>query len=91
MQQVCYAFIFKNNSQAEVTYLQIRFDKTFLQNKNNTDRNGLNEQDTQTHRHRHTNTHTHTHMHMRACMRVHTHTHTDRKATSDKVSKDENT
>lgn len=91
MQQVCYAFIFKNNSQAEVTYLQIRFDKTFLQNKNNTDRNGLNEQDTQTHRHRHTNTHTHTRtcVHARSC--THTHTHTDRKATSDKVSKDENT
>ena len=58
---------FKNNSQAEVTYLQIRFNKTFLLNKKNTYRNHLMAQDTQSQTdtsecaYTHTQTHTNTH------------------------------
>ena len=45
------SLIFKNYSLAEDTYLLIRLNKTkfFWWNTNNTDRNGINEQNTQTH------------------------------------------
>ena len=46
-------FLFKNYSLVEVVYLLIRFNTTkfFLWNTNNTDRNGVNKQNTHTHTH----------------------------------------
>ena len=49
------SFLFKNYSLVKVIYLLTRL---FLLNANNTDRNGVNEQNT--HTHTHTNTHIHT-------------------------------
>ena len=50
------SFLFKNYSLVEVIYLLIRCYKTrfFLRNTNNTDRNGVNKQNTHTHTHTHT-------------------------------------
>ena len=61
------SFLFKNYSLVKVIYLLTRL---FLLNANNTDRNGVNEQ----------NTHTHTHNH------PHTHTNTQRKITLERVN-----
>ena len=57
------SFLFKNYSLVKVMYLLIRCNKTrfFLGNTNNTNRNGVNKQNTHTHTHIHTHTHTHTH------------------------------
>ena len=54
------SFLFKNYSLVEVIYLLIRCYKTrfFLRNTNNTDRNGVNKQNTHTHTHTHTHAHT---------------------------------
>ena len=45
------SFLLKNYSLVESVYLFIRCNKTrfFLQNTNNTDRNGVNKQNTHTH------------------------------------------
>ena len=45
------SFLFKNNSLVKVIYL---LTSLFLLNANNTDRNGVNEQNTHTHTHTHT-------------------------------------
>ena len=52
------SFIFKNYSLMEVIYLLIRFSETnfFPRNTKNTDRNGVNKQNTHTHTHTHTRT-----------------------------------
>ena len=52
------SFIFKNYSLMEVIYLLIRFSETnfFPRNTKNTDRNGVNKQNTHTHTHTHTHT-----------------------------------
>ena len=52
------SFLFKNYSLVKVIYLLTRL---FLLNANNTDRNGVNEQNTHTHTHTHTHTYTHKH------------------------------
>ena len=59
------SFLLKNYSIVESVNLFIRCNKTrlFLQNTNNTDRNGVNKQNTHPPTHTHTNTHTHTHTH----------------------------
>ena len=54
------SFLFKNYSLVKVMYLLIRCNKTrfFLGNTNNTNRNGVNKQNTHTYTHTHTHTHT---------------------------------
>ena len=56
------SFLFKNYSLVKIIYLFIRCYKTwfFLWNTNNTDRNGVNKQNSHTNTHTHTHTHTHT-------------------------------
>ena len=56
--------VFSNYSLAK-SYLLIRCYKTkfFLWNTNNTDRNGVNKQNTHTQTHTNTHKHTHTHTH----------------------------
>ena len=49
------SFLFKNYSLVKVMYLLTRL---FLLNANNTDRNGVNEQNTHTHTHTHIHTQT---------------------------------
>ena len=52
------SFLLKNYSFVKSVYLFIRCSNTrlFLQNTNNTDRNGVNKQNTHTHTHTHTHT-----------------------------------
>ena len=54
------SFLFAKNSLVKVIYLVIRFYMTsfVLWNTNNTNRNGVNKQNTHAHTHTHTHTHT---------------------------------